>query len=79
MSKLLAVWATLKLILFASCAAFARGEILPVILISAVFSLVQLGGKPVEQFVPSEKPFVLPRDAGLAFTSPTEQSDEFFL
>jgi hypothetical protein len=46
MSKFLAILATLKITLIGASAAFARGEMLPVILLSALFSLVQLGGKP---------------------------------
>ena len=52
MSKFLAILATLKITLIAASAAFARGEMLPVILISALFSLVQLGGKPVGGIAP---------------------------
>ena len=53
MSKFLAILAALKITLIAASAAFARGEMLPVILISALFSLVQLGGKPVGGITPS--------------------------
>jgi hypothetical protein len=52
MSKLLAIVATLKAILIAACVAFARGDMLPVILISVLFNLVELGAKPVGQTVP---------------------------
>jgi len=52
MSKFLAILATLKVTLIAASAAFARGEMLPVILISALFSLVQLGGKPAGGIAP---------------------------
>jgi hypothetical protein len=47
MSKFLAILATLKPTLIAASAAAARGEMLSVILISALFSLVQLAAKPV--------------------------------
>jgi Na+/H+-dicarboxylate symporter len=49
MSKLLAILAALKAILFAASVAFARGDMLPVILISILFNLAQLGAKPVGQ------------------------------
>jgi hypothetical protein len=52
MSKLLAIVATLKAILIAACVAFARGDMLSVILISVLFNLVELGAKPVGQTVP---------------------------
>jgi hypothetical protein len=52
MSKLLAIVATLKAILIAASIAFARGEMLPVILISVLFNLSQLGVKPIGQTVP---------------------------
>jgi hypothetical protein len=45
-SKLLAIAATLKAILIAASFALARGDMLPVILISVLFNLTQLGGKP---------------------------------
>jgi Na+/H+-dicarboxylate symporter len=51
MSKLLAMVATLKAILIASCVAFARGDMLSVILISVLFNLAELGAKPVGQMV----------------------------
>ena len=52
MSKLLAMVATLKAILIAACVAFARGDMLSVILISVLFYLVELGAKPVGQTAP---------------------------
>ena len=52
MSKLLAIVATLKAILIAACVAFARGDMLSVILISVLFNLVELGAKPVGQTEP---------------------------
>jgi len=44
MSKLLAILASLKAILIAASVAFARGDILPVILISILLNLAELGG-----------------------------------
>jgi hypothetical protein len=49
MSKLLSVAAYLKAILVAFSFAFARGDMLPVIVISALFSLAQLNTKPIGQ------------------------------
>jgi hypothetical protein len=49
MLKLLAIAASLKAILIAASVAFARGDVLPAILISVLFNLVQLGAKPVGQ------------------------------
>jgi hypothetical protein len=49
MSKLLAIVAALKAILIGASIAFARGDMLPVILISMLFNLAQLGAKPVSQ------------------------------
>jgi len=46
MSKLLAIVTSLMAILIAASVAFARGDMLPVILISVLFNLVQLGAKP---------------------------------
>ena len=54
MSKLLAILAALKAILFAASVAFARGDMLPVILISILFNLSQSGAKPVGQAVPQD-------------------------
>ena len=51
MSKLLAIVATLKAILFAASIALARGDMLSVILISALFNLAQLGAKPSSERV----------------------------
>jgi hypothetical protein len=45
----------LKAILIAASIAFARGEMLPVILISAPFSLAQLGAKPIGQTAPRDR------------------------
>ena len=47
MSKLLALLATLKATLIAASVAFARGDMLPVILISILLNLTQLGAKPI--------------------------------
>jgi hypothetical protein len=46
MSKLVALVAALKAILIGATFAFARGDMLPVILISVLFNLYQLGAKP---------------------------------
>jgi mannose/fructose/N-acetylgalactosamine-specific phosphotransferase system component IIC len=54
MSKLLAILATLKAILIAASVALARGDMLPVILISILFNLAQLGARPVGQAVPQD-------------------------
>ena len=54
MSKLLAIVTGLKAILFGAAFAFARGDMLPVILISILFNLVQLSAKPVGQVVPED-------------------------
>jgi Na+/H+-dicarboxylate symporter len=53
MSKLLAIVAALKAILIAASVAFARGDILPVILISILFNLAELGANPAGQAVPT--------------------------
>ena len=52
MSKLLAMVASLKVILIAASVAFARGDMLSVILISVLFNLAELGAKPVGQTAP---------------------------
>ena len=57
MSKLLAILATLKAILIAASVAFARGDMLPVILISVLLN--QLSAKPIGQAVPRD-PVVSP-------------------
>jgi hypothetical protein len=49
MSKLLAIVASLKAIFVMASIAFVRGDMLPVILLSVVFNLAQLGAKPVGQ------------------------------
>jgi hypothetical protein len=49
MSRFLGAVSVLKVTLIAASAAFARGEMLPVIVLSAVFSIIQLGAKPVGQ------------------------------
>jgi hypothetical protein len=54
MSKLFAIVAGLKAILIAASVAFARGDMLPVILISVLFHLAQLRAKPVGQAVPRD-------------------------
>jgi hypothetical protein len=72
MTKFLAILATLKITLIGASAAFARGEMLPVILISALFSLVQLGGKPVGEIVPRNSPIVAPSDVSHGWTNSIE-------
>ena len=54
MSKLLAMVASLKAILIAASVAFARGDMLSLILISVLFNLAELGAKPVGQAVPRD-------------------------
>jgi hypothetical protein len=54
MSKLLAIAATLKAIFIVASVAFARGDMLPVILISILFNLAELGAKPVGQAEPQD-------------------------
>ena len=51
MSRLLAIAATLKAAFIAASFALARGDMLSVILISAVFNLAQLGAKPSTETV----------------------------
>jgi len=46
MSKLVAILASLKSILIAASIAFGRGDMLPVILISILLNLAELGRKP---------------------------------
>jgi hypothetical protein len=45
-SKLLAIAATLKAVLIAASFALARGDMLSIIPISALFNLIDLGAKP---------------------------------
>ena len=54
MSKLLAILATLKAILIAASVAFARGDMLPVILISILLNLTELGAKPIGHAEPRD-------------------------
>ena len=54
MSKLLTIVTGLKAILIGAAFAFARGDILPVILISVLFNLVQLGARPIGQAEPRD-------------------------
>jgi hypothetical protein len=54
MSKLLAIAASLKAILIVASVAFARGDMLSVILISVLFNLAELGAKPNGQMVPRD-------------------------
>ena len=51
MSKLLAIAATLKAILIAASFALARGDMLSIILISAVLNLAHVGAKPSSERV----------------------------
>jgi hypothetical protein len=60
MSKLLAIVAALKATLIAASFALARGDMLPVILISLAFNLAQLGTKPLGQ-VGQRDTVVVPR------------------
>jgi hypothetical protein len=46
MSRLLAIATAVKAVFIAASFALARGDMLSVILISAVFNLAQLGAKP---------------------------------
>jgi hypothetical protein len=62
MSKLLAIVASLKAILIAASVALARGDMLSVILISVLFTLAQLGAKPVDQTVPRDSMVVSSSD-----------------
>jgi len=65
MSKLLAIVAILKGILVAASVAFARGDMLPVILMSIVFNLVELGARPGAQAAPRNTVVASPsRDEG---------------
>jgi hypothetical protein len=61
MSKLLAIWVALKAILIAASVAFARGDMLPVILISILLNLSQLGAKPAGHAEPRDA-IVVPRN-----------------
>jgi hypothetical protein len=54
--------AALKAILIAASAAFARGDMLPIVLISVLFNLAQLGGKTVGQPLPRDTIVVSPGD-----------------
>jgi hypothetical protein len=54
MSKLLAFLATLKAVLIMAAITFATGDRLPVILISLLFGLADLGAKPAGQTVPRD-------------------------
>jgi hypothetical protein len=60
MSKLLAILASLKAILIAASIAFARGDMLPVILISILLNLAELGAKPAGHAEPRDA-IVVPR------------------
>jgi hypothetical protein len=62
MSKLLAIVASLKAVLIAASAAFVRGDMLSVILISLLFNLAELGPKLVGQPVPRDSSAVSQND-----------------
>ena len=62
MSKLLAIVARLKAILIAASVAFARGDMLSVILISVLFNLAELGPKQAGPPVPRDIPAVSQSD-----------------
>jgi hypothetical protein len=62
MAKFLGFLATLKITLITASVAFACGEILPVILISALFSLVQLNAKPAGGILPQGSAIISPSD-----------------
>src|SRR5258706_6349177 len=64
MSKILAIVASSKAILVVASVAFARGDMLSVILISALFNLAELGAKPVGQTVPRDSMAVSRSDDG---------------
>jgi hypothetical protein len=61
MSKLLALVGALKAILIAASIAVARGDMLPVILISILLNLSQLGAKPAGHAEPRDA-IVVPRN-----------------
>jgi hypothetical protein len=61
MSKLLAIAATLKAILIAASFALARGDMLSVILISAVLNLAHVGAKPSSERAPRDSLVVASR------------------
>jgi hypothetical protein len=54
MSKLPAIVASLKAIFIATSVAFARGDMLCVILISVLFNPGEFGAKPADQPVPRD-------------------------
>jgi hypothetical protein len=54
MSKLLALLASAKAILIVAATTFATGDRLPVVLISLLFNLAELGAKPVGQAGPRD-------------------------
>jgi Na+/H+-dicarboxylate symporter len=60
MSRFLAILASLKATLIVASVAFARGDMLPVILISILLNLAQLGAKPAGHAEPPET-VVVPR------------------
>jgi hypothetical protein len=62
MPRLIAITVNLKAILIAAGAAVARGDMLPVVLISVLFSLVELGAKPVDPAGPRDMAVVSRHD-----------------
>jgi ABC-type glucose/galactose transport system permease subunit len=62
MPKLLAIVTSLKGILITAGVAFARGDMLPVILISVLFNLAYLGAKPFGQAAHKATIVILARD-----------------
>ena len=60
MPKLLAIVTSLKAILITASIALARGDMLPVILISILLNLAELGAKPAGHAEPPET-VVVPR------------------
>jgi hypothetical protein len=62
MPRLIAITVNLKAILIAAGAAVARGDMLPVVLISVLFSLVELGAKPVDPAGPPDMAVVSRHD-----------------
>jgi hypothetical protein len=69
MSKILAILACLKTALIAVSIGLARGDMLPVIVISGLFSIAQLGAKPVGQTMPRDPMVVSPRPGSPSISS----------
>ncbi|MGJ4941225.1 hypothetical protein ACQR1W_11690 [Bradyrhizobium sp. HKCCYLS1011] len=60
MSKLIAIVASVKAVAFLAAIGVARGEMLPVILISALFNLTQIGRGPAG-LIPARETLVVRR------------------